>query len=188
MGSARTSARGAAEATQDATVEAGASPARGRDDETIAVEAEPRWGRWIVADDADAGPGQIRHGVLFATLRRDLYRACDAELLRVGRTAMDCLMLAAFAGHGRDSRQSLAHKFLAQLFSEAGSREGSPAGWGMPMPGTMRGTPMAEAMEVMVRIAHPDSAGVLLQSIVSFQSAPSAPPAGKEAKQVLPQQ
>jgi len=46
----------------------------------------------------------------------------------------------------------------------------------------------AEAMEVMVRIAHPDSAGVLLQSIVSFQSAPSAPPAGKEAKQVLPQQ
>ena len=30
--------------------------------------------------------------------------------------AMDCLMLAAFAGHDGNGRQSLAHKFLAQLF------------------------------------------------------------------------
>lgn len=122
MGSARTSARGAAEATQDATVEAGASPARGRDDETIAVEAEPRWGRWIVADDADAGPGQIRHGVLFATLRRDLYRACDAELLRVGRTAMDCPYIATWLAYYEAMAPDHVERAVAQYAGvEAGS-------------------------------------------------------------------
>ena len=48
--------------------------------------------------------------------------------------------------------KALRASALRSFFSEAGSREGSPAGWGMPMPGTMRGTPIAEAMEVMVQI------------------------------------